>query len=72
MSLHYHASGVVFNHNFTKEFYQKERKDCESCKTLADDVEQGVSIHVSVAHYLRSLICKIEERAGKRKNILSD
>ncbi|XP_068753478.1 adhesion G-protein coupled receptor G6-like isoform X1 [Montipora capricornis] len=41
VSLHYHASGVVFNHSFTKEFYQKERKDCEPCKTLADDVEQG-------------------------------
>jgi len=38
VSIHYRASGVILNHNYTKEFF---KKDCEPCKVLADDVTQG-------------------------------
>lgn len=43
VSMHYRASGVILNHNYTKEFF---KKDCEPCKVLADDVTQGVSFHL--------------------------
>ena len=42
--VYYRASGVILNHNFTKEFFKKDQTDCESCKVLADDVRQGASI----------------------------
>ena len=44
VSVYYRASGVILNRNFTKEFFKKDQTDCESCKVLADDVRQGVSI----------------------------
>jgi len=47
VSMHYRASGVILNHNYTKEFF---KKDCEPCKVLADDVTQGVSFHLWVHH----------------------
>ena len=43
MSIHFQASGVILNHNFTKEFFKKDMADCEPCKALADDVKKGVS-----------------------------
>ena len=46
VSVHFHASGVILNHNFTTEFFKKDKTDCQPCKTLAADVEQGVSCHI--------------------------
>ncbi|XP_078374061.1 uncharacterized protein LOC144657585 [Oculina patagonica] len=42
VSVHYYASGVIVNHNFTKEFYTKDMKDCEPCQNLANDVRTGL------------------------------
>lgn len=47
VSVHYHASGVILNHNFTKEFYMQDTKDCEPCQNLTNDVRKGVSIKLS-------------------------
>lgn len=46
VSVHFHASGVILNHNFTTEFFKKDKTDCQPCKTLAADIEQGVSCHL--------------------------
>ena len=43
VTLHYHASGVILNHNYTEEYFKKDLKDCETCKQLAADVKEGVS-----------------------------
>ena len=40
VSVYYRASGVILNHNFTKEFFTE---DCEPCRILADDIKAGVS-----------------------------
>ena len=40
VSVYYRASGVILNHNFTKEFFTK---DCEPCRILADNIKAGVS-----------------------------
>ena len=40
VSVYYRASGVILNHNFTKEFFTK---NCEPCRILADDIKAGVS-----------------------------
>ena len=45
MSVHYHASGVILNHNFTKEFYTQDTKDCEPCQNLTNNIREGVSIN---------------------------
>ena len=48
MSVHFHASGVILNRNFTEEFYMKDAKDCEPCQALTAYVTAGVSdCHVS-------------------------
>lgn len=41
VTLHYHASGVILNHNYTEEYFKKDLKDCETCKQLAADVKEG-------------------------------
>ena len=43
MSVHFDASGVILNHNFTKEFYTEDTKYCERCQALAADIKTGVS-----------------------------
>lgn len=43
VSVHFDASGVILNHNFTKEFYMKDTKDCEACQALAANITTGVS-----------------------------
>lgn len=43
ISVHFDASGVILNHNFTKEFYMEDTKDCETCQTLAANITTGVS-----------------------------
>ena len=50
MSLHYYAHGVALNQNFTKAYFQKDEEDCEPCKSLALNVEYGVSCYFSVVH----------------------
>ena len=50
MSLHYYAHGVALNQNFTKAYFQKDEEDCEPCKSLALNVEYGVSSYFSVVH----------------------
>ena len=40
VSVYYRASGVILNHNFTKEFFTE---DCEPCRILADNIKAGVS-----------------------------
>ena len=48
MAVHFDASGVILNHNFTKEFYMKDSKDCEACQALAANITTGVGNgHVS-------------------------
>ena len=61
VSVHFHASGVILNHNFTTEFFMKDKTDCEPCKVLADDVRQGVSSHVSIhrARYDKNTKAKV-------------
>lgn len=57
MSVHFHASGVILNHNFTKEFYMEDKKDCEPCQNLADDVQTGVSnCHVPTDFKRRTIL----------------
>jgi len=41
VSIHYHASGVILNHNFTKEFYTQDTKDCEPCQNLTNNIRKG-------------------------------
>lgn len=41
VSVYFDASGVILNHNFTKEFYMEDAKDCESCQALASTVTRG-------------------------------
>ena len=43
MSVYFDASGVILNHNFTKEFYMEDTKDCESCQALTVNMIRGVS-----------------------------
>ena len=43
ISVHFDASGVILNHNFTKEFYMDDTKDCEPCQALAANILAGVS-----------------------------
>ena len=43
MSVYFDASGVILNHNFTKEFSIEDAKDCESCQALATNITSGVS-----------------------------
>ena len=43
VSVYFDATGVILNHNFTKEFYMENAKDCESCQALATDITKGVS-----------------------------
>lgn len=49
VSVYFDASGVILNHNFTKEFYAEDTKDCERCQALAANVKTGVSnCHVAL------------------------
>ncbi|XP_022805475.1 uncharacterized protein LOC111342645 [Stylophora pistillata] len=41
VSVHYHASGVVLNHNFTKDFFLEDQRVCRPCNTLANDIKTG-------------------------------
>lgn len=41
VSVHYLASGVILNHNFTREFYTQDIKDCEPCQNLTNNIRKG-------------------------------
>ena len=56
MSIHYHASGVILNHNFTKAFYTQDTKDCEPCQNLTNNIRKGVSKRDHISFFISTPI----------------
>ena len=56
VSIHYHASGVILNHNFTKAFYTQDTKDCEPCQNLTNNIRKGVSKRDHISSFISTPI----------------
>lgn len=70
VSVHYRASGVILNHNFTKEFFDHDTKDCEPCQALANDTKTGVSNgHFFCSQHLYQIDCTFHVWLNMVRNI---
>ena len=74
MSLSYYVHGVALNQNFTRAFFQRDKEDCEPCKSLAAHVEYGVSSCIflrtpyTYTHSLKTLFCIFKRLKVGRSN----